>query len=99
MIHFNSITAVYDVSATGQIIPLVIGLATLWKTLIAIFNRFLFDKEDVVAKAKTPDQSGGPSNLPGHEMSKMASGGPTGEGANQKVFQNQADEISESPIT
>jgi hypothetical protein len=50
MIRFNSITGVYDIKATGQIIPLVIGLATLWRTLIAIFTKFVVSKVDQTSR-------------------------------------------------
>ncbi|KAF4637404.1 hypothetical protein G7Y89_g680 [Cudoniella acicularis] len=36
LIYFNTITGVYDLGSTGQIIPFVIGLATFWKTIIFI---------------------------------------------------------------
>jgi len=77
LIHFNSITGVYDIGTTGQIIPFVIGLATLWKTAIAIFAKFLLpdksESADDSAESSDPavGASGGSNS---HEMQDLETG-------------------------
>jgi len=77
LIHFNSITGVYDIGTTGQIIPLVIGLATLWKTAVAIFAKFLLPEKSESAddSAEIPNPAVGASEgSKTHEVQYLETG-------------------------
>lgn len=66
LIRFNSITGVYDLGTTGQIIPFVIGLATLWKTAIAIFEKFLLPVKEEDETEGEPRED--PNSAEGNEI-------------------------------
>jgi hypothetical protein len=63
LIHFNSVTGVYGLGTTGKIIPFVIGLATLWRTSIAIFAKFILPEMEEIrdTSAEHPDSPVVPS--------------------------------------